>query len=399
MRIARVVTRLNLGGPARQVLASDPVLKQRGHTLRVFAGTPEPGEGDLFDALVARGIDVVRIPSLVRGLAPTKDLAAARRLRRELEAFRPDVVHTHASKAGYLGRRVVDRVADHERIARVHTFHGHVLEGYFPRLVSNRLIAQERKLAGRTDRVVAVSHATADDLLRLEVVGEEKLVVVQPGIELDELMAIRRPRERGLADIGDVRRLIGAGPGAVVVGVIGRLADVKQPSVAVDVFELLSARYPDLHLVFVGDGDGRRSLESRIGELPDALRARAHLIGARDDMPGVFADLDAVLLTSRSEGMPVALIEAGAAALPVVAANVGGVGELVMHERTGFLGTTSDELAFGVASLLDHPAERRAMGERARLRIAERHSGERLAARLEELYRVVVAERSAKVTE
>lgn len=158
MRIARVLTRLNLGGPARQVLASDPLLVARGHQVRIFAGTPEPGEGDLFDAARERGLDAVRVPGLRRGVAPLRDLRARRALRRLLRAYEPEVLHTHASKAGTLGRTALGR---DPRPARVHTFHGHVLEGYFPAPVARRLVALERRLAERTDRVIAVSHATA----------------------------------------------------------------------------------------------------------------------------------------------------------------------------------------------------------------------------------------------
>jgi glycosyltransferase involved in cell wall biosynthesis len=391
MRIARVLTRLNLGGPARQVLASDPLLVQRGHDVRVLTGTPAPGEGDLFDALTTRGLDVVRVPALVRRIAPVKDLFAARELRRELSAFRPDVLHTHASKAGYLGRRALRRSPDAERVARVHTFHGHVLEGYFGPGLSRRLIAVERELAAETDRIVAVSHATADDLVRLGVAPEEKLVVVQPGIDLAPFLELPRGESR---DRGELRGLIGAGPDDVVVGVVGRLAAVKRPELALDVFELLAAQHPGLHLAFVGDGEERRGLERRIGGLSGPGAERVHLLGAREDMPVVLADLDAVLLTSRSEGLPVALVEAAAAGLPVVATAVGGVEEVVAHERTGFLGTSAEELAYGLATLLGDAEERRAMGERARLRVARRHAAGHLADRLEELYRVVVEERA-----
>src|SRR5262245_52841591 len=167
MRIARVLTRLNLGGPARQALASDPLLAAQGHALRLYAGRSQPGEGDLFPLFAARGLDVVRVEGLQRGLS-LRDPFVARALRREFGAFAPDVVHTHASKAGALGRSAL-RGKDFERTARVHTFHGHVLEGYFPAPVSARLVAAERRLAATTDRLVAVSHATADDLVRLGV--------------------------------------------------------------------------------------------------------------------------------------------------------------------------------------------------------------------------------------
>lgn len=392
MRIARVLTRLNLGGPARQALASDPRLVARGHELRLFAGEPEAGEGDLFPEFRARGLDVVRVEGLQRGLS-LRDLFVSRRLRRELTAFAPDVLHTHASKAGVLGRTAL-RGAAFARTARVHTFHGHVLEGYFPAVISKRLIATERRLALDTDRLVAVSHATADDLIRLEVVDEQKLVVIQPGLELEPFLALEREARtpEGLA----LRAFLGAEPEDVLVGVVGRLAEVKQPLEALEVLRLLGARYPRLALVYVGDGALRGMLERALGALEPGLARRAHLLGAREDMPAVLAALDAVLLGSRTEGMPVALIEAAAAGLPVVARAVGGVPELVVHERTGYLGNTTEELAFGLAKLLDDPAPARAMGARARLRVAQAHSAETLAARLEELYGLVCAERARR---
>jgi glycosyltransferase involved in cell wall biosynthesis len=383
VRIARVLTRLNLGGPARQALASDARLREAGHAVRLFTGSAEPGEGDLFDEFERRGHDVVRVPGLARGLQPVRDGRALIALRRALAAFGPDVVHTHASKAGALGRRAARSVPG---AATVHTFHGHVLEGYFPDAFSKALMLLERRLARRTDRIVAVSHATADDLLRLGVVEDaRKLSVVPPGIELDDLLALRGRH-------GALRELVGARDDDVLAGVVGRLAEVKRPEWALDVFAMLAERYPMLHLVFVGDGALFGVLERRIRALPEAQRARAHLVGARPDIAAVLADLDVVLLTSRSEGLPVALVEAGAAAKPVVATPVGGVPELVAHERTGFLGTSVDELAFGLAQLLDAPAARPAFGQRARIRVASRHSAGALAGRLEELYRVAIEE-------
>lgn len=389
MRIARVMTRLNLGGPARQALASDPRLVARGHELVVFAGQPEPGEGDLFGELARRGIDVRRVEGLARSLS-WRDFLVARRLRRELEAFRPDVVHTHASKAGALGRAAL-RAPAFARTARVHTFHGHVLEGYFPGPISARLVAAERRLARETDRIVAVSHATADDLVRLGVCAEERLIVIQPGVELEALLALERERRSAAAE--ELRAFLGVRPGDRLVGVVGRLAEVKQPLAALGLFRTLAARHAHLALVFVGDGELRRTLERELAALPPELARRAHLVGAREDMPVVLGALDLVLLTSRTEGMPVALIEAAAAALPVVARAVGGVPELVAHERTGWLGTSDDELLFGLDRLLGDAELARATGERARLRVARAHGAETLAARLEELYAHVVAAR------
>ena len=386
MRIARVLTRLNLGGPARQVLASDPRLARRGHELRVFVGSPEPGEGDLAPELESRGVDVVRVPGLARGISPAGDLMALRALRRELAAFKPDVLHTHASKAGALGRSASGKGA---ATRRVHTFHGHVLEGYFGGALSRGLVAHERRLARRTDRILAVSHATADDLVRLGVCPEEKLTVVPPGIDLEALLELQ-DRERPV----ELRRTIGAPQDAVVVGVVGRLAEVKRPEVALEAFLTIAQRHANVHLVFVGDGGLRRDLEGRIRALGAALQQRVHLVGAMTNPREIFGALDVVLLSSRSEGLPVALIEAGAAGLPSVATDVGGVNELVVHERTGFLGNDASELSYGLDQLLADATLRREMGHRARMRVRSRHSAESLAGRLEAVYQAVLEERA-----
>lgn len=374
---------MNLGGPARQVLASDPLLMRRGYEIRVFAGSPEAGEGDLFDEAQRRGLDIVRVPGLARGWSLAGDLRARAFLKQQFRAFAPQLVHSHASKAGALARSAA-RGLD---AARVHTFHGHVLEGYFPAPLSRGLIAIERKLARETDRIVAVSHATADDLVRLGIAPEERIVVVPPGVDLSRLLDLERGQ-------GELQRRLGAPREALLVGVVGRLAPVKAPERAVEVLELLGERYPLLQLVFIGDGELRGALERRIRALPPALRERAHMLGAVEDITPLYADLFAVLLTSLSEGLPVALIEAAAAALPVVTTRVGGCEELVAEERTGYLGTTVDELGYGLSRLLDDAAAASAMGQRARLRVAARHSAESLATRLDQLYQAVAQERA-----
>ncbi len=385
MRIARVLTRLNLGGPARQALGADPLLVARGHRVRVFCGKPEPGEGELFGAFEAAGIDVQRVPGLGRGGRLFGDLRAYSFLRRALADFAPDVLHTHASKAGALGRLAL---AQGSAVARVHTFHGHVLEGYFGAPISRALSAAERRLAARTDLVLAVSHATADDLLRLGVVEESRLVVCPPGVELSALLELRTRH-------GGLRRQIGAAEQDLVVGVLGRLAEVKCPERAVDVFQMLACKHAHLHLVFVGDGAQRRILERRIAALPGDQRTRLHMLGARDDMAQVLSDLDVVLCTSRSEGLPVALIEAGAAGKPVISMDVGGVSELVAHERTGYLGASVDELAYGLDQLIQSEASRLDMGRRARLRVEHRHSAAALAERLEQIYSAALERRAS----
>lgn len=398
MRIARVLTRLNLGGPARQALALDPVLLDRGHEVRVFVGRPEPGEGDLFEAFLERGIDVRRVPELGRGPHPWRDLRARARLARGFAEFAPEVVHTHAAKAGALGRWAARRAGP--GTALVHTFHGHVLEGYFPKLLSNRLVAIERRLAASTDRVLAVSEATAADLDRLGVIARDRLTVVPPGVELDGLARLPALDQGRCAEHAELRRRLGLGERDLLLLLLGRLAEVKRPELALQVFERLSSQRSDLFLAVVGDGALRAGLEALRAELPAALRSRVHLVGAEHDVLRWHAAADLLINTSRSEGLPVSLIEAAAAARPAVAFDVGGIGELLEDGRGGSLvdpdgGSAAriERFASAVAGWLDDPEGRARAGRAARAAALERHRPQALADRLERVYLEVASER------
>ncbi|QDV06791.1 Alpha-monoglucosyldiacylglycerol synthase [Planctomycetes bacterium Poly30] len=397
MRIARVLTRLNLGGPARQVLASDPVLRERGHRVVVFTGRPERGEGDLADQLRAGGIEVREVPGLRRGLGAV--LRDDRRARRFLEAafaeLQPDVVHTHASKAGVIGRAAARRACP--GAGRVHTFHGHVLEGYFPAPVSAMLIRVERKLARSTHRILAVSEATRADLVRLGVAVAGKIQVCPPGIRLDPFLhlALARgasgaPAVSGEKPTQSLRRAHSIPRSAPVIGVIGRLAGVKRTVLAVEVFGAVAAEFPEARLLIAGDGGERPRVEARIAQLPPDMARRVHLLGALDNVVPVHEAIDVLLSTSSSEGMPVAMIEAAAAARPVVSTAVGGVPELVQNGITGLLAVDRDGLAAAVGGLLGDVDDRLAMGRRARTRVQERHSAGALADRLEAHYEEVL---------
>lgn len=399
VRLARVLTRMNLGGPARQVLASDPLLAARGFDVRVFTGEPEPGEGDLSAELARRGVEVVRVPGLGRAIRPLRDLFAARALRRELAAFGPDVVHTHASKAGLVGRRAVlggAFVGGGPLPARtVHTFHGHVLEGYFPPTTSRLLARLEASLARHTDAILAVSEATADDLARLGVVARERVVICPPGVDLAPFLALPPPSEDGhTAPEGDAFRAEAGIPrDAPLTLALGRLAPIKRIDLALRVFALAARESRAAHFAIIGDGAIRPLLERQRARLLPDVRDRVHFLGARRDVVSALAAADVLLATSQSEGLPVAMIEAGAAARPVVSTAVGGVAELVRNGVTGLLAAEEQGLSVALASLLTDPHERRRMGLAARAEVTRRHSAEALASRLESIYRRVTQPR------
>lgn len=398
MRVARILTRFNLGGPARQVLAADPRLRQRGIDVTLFVGRSESGEGDLLAQAERAGLRVRLLPDLGRSLRPDRDWRALLELRRELVRLDPDLVHTHASKAGLLGRLAAEAVP---RARRVHSFHGHVLENYFSRAVSGLMLHCERRLARRTDGLVAVSHATLEDLVRLRVSERPRIECLPPGLDLAPFAALPALPALGTAAPGALRTELGLGEGEPLVLVVGRLAAVKRPRLALEAFALAEQARPGrppAHLAFLGDGAERAALEAARRRLPPELGARVHLLGARPDPAPVYAEADLVLLASHSEGLPVALIEAGAAARPALATRVGGVPELITPDWNGKLASSAlpeaarRGLAEGLLALLDDPGERRRLGLNGRARALERHGAEALVEGLERLYRRLLGE-------
>jgi glycosyltransferase involved in cell wall biosynthesis/2-polyprenyl-3-methyl-5-hydroxy-6-metoxy-1,4-benzoquinol methylase len=379
-RVVRVIARLNVGGPAlHAVIAAAGLRPEFDTTLAV--GRVAPGEAEATDLLARHGVTPVRVASLGRSLSPADDLRALGALLSLMRRVRPDIVHTHTAKAGALGR-VAARLAGVPCV--VHTFHGHVFDGYFGKSASRAAVAAERVLARLADRVVAVSDEVARDLAeRCRVVPRRKLAVVRVGVPLADFLACDVHR-------GALRRELALPPSAPVVALVGRLVPVKEPHLAFDAWRLVRRAVPDATLVVVGDGDLMPSLRAR-GD------AGVVFLGWRRDLASILADADLALLTSRNEGTPVALVEAAAAGVAAVATRVGGVPSVVEDGATGLLVAPGDAaaIASAVTSLLTDPARRRAMGDAARVRAVERYGDARLFADLRALYGELLARRPA----
>jgi len=368
--VLRVIARLNLGGPARHVLRIQRPLEQLGWRSHVVTGHVEPGERDLIDEARAQGLPVTVLPALGRALSPRHDLAAWRALRRLLRQRRPAVLHTHTAKAGALGRLAAGR-----ELARVHSFHGHVLTGTFGPLGSAAAAAVERRLARRCDALVAVSERVAHELCREHGVGRpDQWHVIPPGIDGERTRADPRAGAalRGQLDLPD---------DAVLVGVVGRLTGVKRPLLALDTFARLSD--PRAWLLVIGDGDLGAAVRARLADLP-----RTRWLEPRRDLAAVWGALDLLLLPSANEGLPQAVVESLRAGVPVVASDVGGLAELVQHGRDGLLvpADDSDGLAAALARLVSDERFRHAAGDHARARDWSAHTASAVAARLAALY-------------
>jgi glycosyltransferase involved in cell wall biosynthesis len=370
----RVIARMNVGGPALQVTGLTERLDAERFDHRVLVGSVGDDEEDYLD-LRAPHLPVTRVPGLGRSPRIDGDVRAFASLVREMRSFRPDIVHTHTAKAGVLGRLA----AEVARVpARVHTFHGHLLHGYFSPTVTRGVVAVERALASRTTRLVAVGAQVRDDLLAARIGRPSQYVVVPPGIALPPAP----PRDAA-------RRALGLPVGEPVVVFVARLTSVKRPDRFIAMARLVAAAHPDTH--FVVAGEGALLAEMRRDATP--LGDRAHFLGWRSDVEVLYAAADVVVLTSDNEGMPVSLIEAASVGRPAVTTAVGSAAEVVLDGETGYVTDAEpSSLAAAVGRLLDDEGLRERMGTAAGLHAQRRFSQQRLVDDTAALYESIVRE-------
>ncbi len=335
--------------------------------VHLLVGDVDVGEAD-FLLLHPPSVDVIRVGGLGRAVRPTDDLRALAGLVGHLRRLRPDIVHTHTAKAGVLGRTAAAVVGVR---SRVHTFHGHLLHGYFSPGTTRGIVGAERALATVTDRLVAVGRRVRDDLLGARIGRPDQFVVIPPGVSPSP------PTPAGDAARGALG-LPGDGP---VVAYVARLAPVKRP----DRMLAVAREVPGATFVVAGDGPLHHGL---LAGAPTNVR----FLGWRSDMENVYAAADLVLLTSDNEGMPVTLIEAALCGVPAVATDVGSTGEVVVNGRTGLtVAADAGALAAAVRGLLSDEGRRREMGGRARDRAVELFGVDAMTAAHMTLYESLLA--------
>jgi len=381
VKILRVIARLNMGGPALHVAYLTAGLTERGYDTTLVAGSLARGEDSMSFVADQRGVQVVQIDELGREISPLRDLVATLRLARLIRRERPQILHTHTAKAGTVGRVAALLAGSRRPPIIVHTFHGHVLRGYFGPLRSYFFRLLERGLAAGTTALVAVSPEVRDDLVALGVAPSERFVVVRLGIELDERVA---PEQNGRAES---RRYLGIPGDRFAVGWIGRMTAVKRTDDVLVAFKRLREDGVDAVLCMVGDGPDRTQLEQRaheLGVIRDTL-----FLGYQEHVAPFYSAFDALVLPSSNEGTPVSAIEALAAGRPVVATRVGGVPDVVRDGKDGFLVETGDtaELANRLAQLARDPELRERMGDAGRARVLPRYAVDRLVDDVDRLYR------------
>jgi glycosyltransferase involved in cell wall biosynthesis len=377
VRILRAITRLNIGGPARHVVLLNEALNDRVEfASTLVTGTTGPREGDMLDFARAHGVQPIILPALSREISPLDDLVALVKMIELVRQTRPDVVHTHLAKAGTVGR-IAARLCRVPLI--VHTYHGHVFHSYFGPAKTRLFLSIERALGLMTHRIIAVGESQRDEITSYGVAPSHKVVPIRLGLELRQFLDAERQR-------GTLRRELGLDADTPVVGIVARLVPIKAHEVFFEAARIVRQRLPDSRFVVVGDGRRRTELQTLVDQVD--LGSSVHFLGWRADMPTVYADLDVVALTSRNEGSPVALIEALAAARPVVSTAVGGVPEVVIDGQTGRTVAVEDAeaLARAIIDLLQDRVSAQQLGAAGRRHVYPRYDSSRLIHDVRELY-------------
>lgn len=377
MKILRVITRLNIGGPSHQAQHLHRELTLRGHECTLIHGPVEESEGDhcfldethriLYQDLGAR-INLLR------------DLKCLRRLIDELSLQPFDVLHTHTSKAGLLGRaaallsRKKRKKAGFPPLKVLHTYHGHVFSGYFGPFLTKVVLILERWLARHSDHLITLSPRLQREISTHLKVPASRIQIVPLGLELKPFLS----QHRTINPNEDFRSSHKAW-----IGWVGRLVSIKNPHAFLSLARVLVTSHPNIGFLIIGDGPMRKSVESSIAEM--GLKNNVYMTGWRNDLPQLLPALDILLNTSSNEGTPVSLLEAMASGVPTMAPDVGGCRDL-LHEGEPTVVYTTGTLSQQKDLLLKWIDEDTAISQTTREKIVSHHSIERLADDLEKLY-------------
>ncbi len=377
IRVLHVITRLDAGGSTETLAVLATQLPPGEFASQVISGQTLDPPPHLFDDLARAGVPLTQAPHLRRPVNPLADSRALWALWQAIRAQEPDIVHTHTSKAGFLGR-LAARLAGVRRI--LHTPHGHIFHGYYGPGATRAFIVLERLAARWTERIVTLTDAEAAQNLALGIGRPEQFVTIPSGVDLAQAQAMA-------AGAPQMRRALDLPPEARLIGTVSRLVPIKGLHYLVAAMPAILRRCPGAHLVIAGDGEERGWLEAQSAGL--GLGPRVRFLGWRDDPEAVIAALDVFVLPSLNEGLGKMLVTAMALGVPAVASRVGGVPDVIEDGRQGLLVPPADPaaLAAAVVALLEDRPRAAAMGDAGRAR-APLFSAEVMLKRYADLYRV-----------
>ena len=377
IRVMRIIARMNVGGPAVQVSGLMRGINPADFDHRLFTGFCSADEADYLDT-IAKDINAIRIEGFGRRVSLVGDFAALLSLIREIRKFKPHVIHTHTAKAGFLGR-IASILSLHPSI-RVHTFHGHLLNGYFGPLKRMLVVLAEKILALFTHQLLAVGDKVRQDLLAVGVGKSEKFGLMPPGLEIGKL-----PNKK------DSQEFYGLSQQVIQCAFIGRVTQIKRPDRFLDVVSEIKRRGVPIHFFMAGDGELLQICRERITreDLP------VKILGWQSNIEQILSAADVVILTSDNEGTPLSLIQAGMAGLPVVATGVGSVPEVVLQGVTGISTNLNvQEIADALERLANSVDLRALMGTSAQKFTLANFGVKRLVNDHEVLYKKLIANRA-----
>ena len=370
IKVMQIIARMNVGGPAVIVAELMRGLDTSNFEQILITGYCDETEADYLDE-VATDIKASRIAGLGRSVSPVADLKAFFGLVRTIKKFNPDVIHTHTAKAGVLGR-LASIIAGRGAV-RIHTFHGHLLHGYFSGWKTELVIAIEKFLAKRTHHLIAIGTEVERELLAAGIGSKSQYSIFFPGLP-----------EPHTDSKGALRKELELDPAAIYCTFVGRLTQIKRPDRLLDVAAAMMAREVPIHFLVAGEGELFESSK---------VRARAeHLpvtfLGWRKDIDNLFAASDIAILTSDNEGIPLTLIQAAQAGLPIIAPAVGSILDIVENDKTGFLTSSQPgAMASALSALATDSVLRNRLGAAGKERAHQYFSLERMLQDHTDIYR------------
>jgi len=370
VKVMQIIARMNVGGPAVIVAELMRGLDKSAFEQILVTGYCDENEADYLDS-VATDIKATRIAGLGRSVSLVADLKAFFGLVSLIRKYKPDVIHTHTAKAGVLGR-LASLLAGRGAV-RVHTFHGHLLHGYFSGAVTKIVILIEKFFATRSSVLIAIGSKVKEDLLAAGIGRADKYRVFFPGL----------PSPKAISK-STAQSALGISSEVLYCTFVGRLTQIKRPDRLLDVAAECKRRGIDLRFLVAGEGELFESSKQR------ALKEQLNVtfFGWRNDIDQIFAASDIAILTSDNEGIPLTLIQAAQAGLPIVATNVGSISDIVISESTGYLTPpNAAALADAIEKLVRDGQLRKMMGDAGKARAAQYFSLERMIRDHSDLYR------------
>jgi glycosyltransferase involved in cell wall biosynthesis len=348
IKVLRIITRMNIGGPAVQVSGLMQGMDKAVFIQELVTGRCLDNEVDYLESKLPN-LKVTRIETLSRRVSIFSDISTLLFLIKKIREFKPDIIHTHLAKAGVIGR-VASLLSGHKSI-RIHTYHGHLLTGYFTGYKLALLIFVEKFLAKITHHLVAVGEKVKEDLIEVGIGSSAKFSVVNPGVQIQPL-----PDKQKVLTKLDLDQEI------IYCAFIGRLTKIKRPDRMLEVARELKSRNTNIHFIVAGGGE----LLAEYKNIALKKNLPVTFLGWQEDIEEVLAISDLVLLTSDNEGTPIALIQAGMAGIASVSTNAGSIAEVVINNQTGLITDFSvKNIADALEKLVSNSQLRKQYGQAA----------------------------------